>query len=57
MYLDLLMNIVLYADDQAVDKSGDLRLVLQIIKFLRSTILKFQLLKKVVAFQRNAEVR
>jgi len=57
MYLDLLMNTVLFADEQAVGKSDDLRLVLQILKFVRGTILKFLLLKKKVAFQRNAEVR
>jgi len=45
MYLDLLMNTVLFADDQAVGKSDDRRLVLQILKFVGSTILKFQLLK------------
>jgi len=57
MYLDLLMNTVLFADDQAVGKSDDLQLVLQILKLLRNTILKFLLLKEIVAFQRNAEVK
>jgi len=46
MYLDLVMNTVLFADDQAVGKSDELRLVLQILKIVRSTILKFLLLKK-----------
>ena len=51
------MNTVLFADDQAVGKSDDLQLVLQILKLLRNTILKFLLLKEIVAFQRNAEVK
>jgi hypothetical protein len=39
------MNTVLFADDQAVDKSDDLQLVSQILKLVRRSILKFQLLK------------
>jgi hypothetical protein len=45
MYLDLVVNTVLFADDHAVGTSDDLRLVLEILKFVWSKISKFQLLK------------
>jgi len=51
------MNTVLFADDQAVGKSDDLRLVLQVLKFVRSINFKISALKNIVAFQRNAEVK
>ena len=52
-----MMNTVLFADDQAVGKSDDLRLVLQVLKFVRSINFKISALKNIVAFQRNAEVK